>query len=202
MQVLKRNNGDWCMEHNGTEAPYVVLQEEDGLFSVFDIEDDDFENPVVKNATAMAAARIAAAHFYRSSRENIPPVPQALLDEWQKVKNALARFRAVAHSEQIVCRHSHAVQYNPRESVYGFSDGYSKRCCVACGLVEIAEAKWDPDGFEEHQAIYGAEIMEEFDQGFRFNHYTLPGIVEYEPGHYDARLDALLQQGEDQADEH
>jgi len=93
----------------------------------------------------------------------------------------------------MLCPHTHAVQFNPKQGRFaGLSEGYSRRCCIACGLTDTAEERWNPDSFDETSPLCGAEIVETFDQGYRFNHFTLPSITTYEPGHTDARYDALI----------
>ena len=69
MKIRQRNNGGWCMEHNGVEAPYVVVRLEDGLFMVFDIEDEEFLDPIVQNDTAAGAAIATANHYERSQAQ-------------------------------------------------------------------------------------------------------------------------------------
>lgn len=63
MKIRQRRNGDWCMEHRGTEAPYDVLNDGPGLFSVFDLEDEDHEKPVALHVDVATAEALTLAHF-------------------------------------------------------------------------------------------------------------------------------------------
>lgn len=47
MNIRRRANGGWCMEHNGVEAPYDVVCHVEGKFSVFDMDDEFGEESVV-----------------------------------------------------------------------------------------------------------------------------------------------------------
>ncbi|WP_067216661.1 hypothetical protein [Stappia indica] len=63
MKIRQRRNGDWCMEHDDTEAPFTVLCHAVGKFSVFDLDDEDLERPLADLEDAETCERIAAAHM-------------------------------------------------------------------------------------------------------------------------------------------
>lgn len=63
MKILRRNNGGWCMEHNGCEAPYLVVSYKPGTFTVYDDDDDARENPIAHNESPEACERLALAHY-------------------------------------------------------------------------------------------------------------------------------------------
>ncbi|MEO1110128.1 MAG: hypothetical protein AAFX90_19615 [Pseudomonadota bacterium] len=65
MKILRRNNGRFCMEHNGCEAPYLVVSYVSGTFSVYDDDDDCLENPIVYNESKDACERRALDHMTR-----------------------------------------------------------------------------------------------------------------------------------------
>ena len=67
MKILLRHNREWCMEHNGVEAPYVVKVDIDGAFSVFCIEDEDQVAPIAVRLDREAAEALTLAHFMSSS---------------------------------------------------------------------------------------------------------------------------------------
>ncbi|MEE9924009.1 MAG: hypothetical protein PBV01_11675 [Brucella anthropi] len=63
MKIRQRRNGDWCMENNGVEAPYVVTLVFGSLFSVFDLDDEDHEKPVAEAVDRETAEALTRAHF-------------------------------------------------------------------------------------------------------------------------------------------
>lgn len=65
MKIKQRRNGEWCMEHNGVEAPYIVDCHTEGKFTVFDLDDQDNEDatPVAHLEDAETCERLALAHF-------------------------------------------------------------------------------------------------------------------------------------------
>ncbi len=64
MKIRQRNNGGWCMEHNGVEAPYEVFCNEEDKFTVFDLEDDD--TPIANLQDAITAERLTLEHYRRT----------------------------------------------------------------------------------------------------------------------------------------
>lgn len=67
MKIRQRRNGDWCMEHDGVEAPFVVIARSADKFDLYDLDDDDLENPLAQLEDAKTCERIAVAHM-----ENAP----------------------------------------------------------------------------------------------------------------------------------
>ncbi|TYC51645.1 hypothetical protein FMN50_20405 [Rhodobacterales bacterium] len=67
MKILRRNNGDWLMEHNGAEAPYDVVCHVEGKFSVFDMDDDMGDDPVASLENRETAERLTQKHFERTA---------------------------------------------------------------------------------------------------------------------------------------
>lgn len=64
MKILKRRNGDWCMEHNGVEAPYVVIENENQTFTVYEIGDYDLCGELVAaSQTKPRAENNTLKHF-------------------------------------------------------------------------------------------------------------------------------------------
>lgn len=63
MKIRQRNNGHWVMEHKGVEAPYVVIPKGNNKFSVFDIDDENFENPIADSKLAVTCEEIARWDF-------------------------------------------------------------------------------------------------------------------------------------------
>jgi len=63
MKIRQRRNGDWCMEHNGVEAPYSVEKESGGAFSVYDLDDEDREKPIALHVDQDTAEALTRAHF-------------------------------------------------------------------------------------------------------------------------------------------
>lgn len=61
MKIRQRRNGNWCMEHNGVEAPYEVIKRTDDKFDVFDVDDD--ETPIASLESAEVCERLALAHY-------------------------------------------------------------------------------------------------------------------------------------------
>lgn len=61
MKIKQRQNGGWCMEHNGVEAPYAVTPVGQDKFNVYD--DDDLSEPIARRADAETCERLALAHF-------------------------------------------------------------------------------------------------------------------------------------------
>ena len=59
MKIRQRRNGQWCMEHDGVEAPFVVMAHAPDKFSVFDIDDEDLERPVADLEDAETCERLA-----------------------------------------------------------------------------------------------------------------------------------------------
>lgn len=60
MKIRERNNGDWCMEHNGVEAPYEVVCHAPGKFSVLDLDD---EQPIASLEDMVTCERLTSEHF-------------------------------------------------------------------------------------------------------------------------------------------
>ncbi|KAB2666774.1 hypothetical protein F9K91_02215 [Brucella tritici] len=63
MKIRQRRNGEWCMEHNGVEAPYDVEKERGEAFSVYDLEDEDREKPIAFHVDQDTAEALTRAHF-------------------------------------------------------------------------------------------------------------------------------------------
>jgi len=63
MKIKQRNNGDWCMEHNGVEAPYNVVFHSPGIFSVIELDDEENEQPVALIKDQETCERLATEHF-------------------------------------------------------------------------------------------------------------------------------------------
>lgn len=64
MKIRKTNGGGWCMEHNGVEAPYVVVaQGNDGTFVIFDLDDGDEEEMPIAVGDADHCEAEALKHF-------------------------------------------------------------------------------------------------------------------------------------------
>lgn len=68
MKIRQRRNGDWCMEHNGVEAPYEVVPRAPDKWDVWDYDDDAHENPVARLESTEVAERLALAHFTKGGR--------------------------------------------------------------------------------------------------------------------------------------
>ena len=69
MKIRQRNNGQWCMEHNGVEAPYLVTRNYPiRSFNVIALGDGDEDKPevVVNSATKEEAERATLKHYEAS----------------------------------------------------------------------------------------------------------------------------------------
>lgn len=115
------------------------------------------------------------------TEDGLPQVPELMLAAWQEVKKSIEQFHAISHSQQLLCGHTHAVQYNPKPNPHWNEAGHqkygaSKRCCAACGLIECGEEPYNPDAFSELSAMNGAEIIATFEIGCEFNRYIVPAI--------------------------
>ncbi len=66
MKILQRRNGDWCMEHNGVEAPFEVICQAEDKFTVLDLDDEDGEHPVAYLEDRETAERLALQFHERN----------------------------------------------------------------------------------------------------------------------------------------
>lgn len=67
MKIRQRNNGGWCMEHNGVEAPYDVVCHAGVKFTVFDLDDEEWQSPIAVLEDAATAEHLALKHFEGSA---------------------------------------------------------------------------------------------------------------------------------------
>jgi len=63
MKIRRRNNGNWCMEHNGVEAPYEVVCHTDDKFTVLDLDDEAGEHPIAHLESRERAEALTSQHF-------------------------------------------------------------------------------------------------------------------------------------------
>jgi len=64
MKIHPRNGGGYVMEHNGCEAPYEVIKDNDAdQWSVIDVDDEFGENPIADGVRKAEAERLALEHF-------------------------------------------------------------------------------------------------------------------------------------------
>lgn len=66
MRIRQRNNGEWCMTHNGVEAPYVVDAGPPILprrFTIYALTDSDENELLAHGVTAGVCEAVALCHF-------------------------------------------------------------------------------------------------------------------------------------------
>lgn len=68
MKIRETSGGDWTMEHEGVEAPYVVFRNGPGNFAVHDLDTIDAEDPPppLVAGSAEKCEKAALAHFMQT----------------------------------------------------------------------------------------------------------------------------------------